>query len=375
MKQSKGEGNGEIFYVGTFGDSFYTVALDAKENRLSLLGETRALRCPDVFALDPAKKVLYVGSENSGGRGGRGGVSAYELQDPLKPRLISELVLPSAGPCHLALVGEGETACLVASGYFDGSVQAFSLNRDGGVSEMCSQVLVSGSGPYRHPEYISRQDQARMHCVVPIKFTPFFACADLGGDRIYLYRLSGGRIEQAGCKKLRSGSGPRHIACSASGRTWYLVDELDCCVSVLDFAPDTLRLEVRQRISALPDAWTGDSWCSAIHLSYDERFLYVGNRGYDSIAVFPLQAQGKRLAPPAWFRQEVSAPREFAFDLTGDYMLIGGMQTDCITLNRVDRESGMPQFVSKLPGIQRPACIQTAGCCIQDTERPAAPGR
>ena len=41
----------ELFYIGTFSNLFYTVALDRETESLMLLNETYAPRCPDVGAI------------------------------------------------------------------------------------------------------------------------------------------------------------------------------------------------------------------------------------------------------------------------------------------------------------------------------------
>lgn len=348
----------ELFYIGTFSDLFYTVALDRETESLTLLNETYAPCCPDVFAISADKHRLYIGIENYGGRGG---LCTFDISNPLQPKMFSNIVSESEGPCYMALISDKERAYLVTSGYFDGRLEAYLLNDSGDILQMSDELQVYSSGPYRNQNYISQQDHARLHCAVPVPNTPYFVTADLGGDFVYVYRLDKGEIREINRKKLRSASGPRHIACAASGKTLYLVDELDCLVSVLDFDPEHGDIQVRQRISALPDCYTEDSWCSAIHLSSDGRFLYIGNRGHDSIAIFTVEEDGKRLTQAGWFKDGISEPREFQFDQSGAYLLAGGMKTNCLTLNRVDLQDGSLKRISTLSGINQPACIISAG--------------
>lgn len=352
----------ELFYVGTFREKFYTLAFDAEKETLTLLNTTADRRNPDVMAIDPRKKMLYIGNENAKGEGGHmGGVTAFDISDPIHPVYDSWVPSETGGPCYVALMKEGDKQYLVSSGYSDGRLQAFTMNEKGSLMDRCDDILKEGTGPFMPQYYVSKQDHARLHCVVLIPHTDYFACADLGGDKVYVYTIKEGKLCEVSCKKMRSGSGPRHIACASSGKIWYLVDELDNAVSVLTFDPETASIDILQRISALPDAYTEDSWCSSIHLSPDEKYLYVANRGYDSLAIYKIEEEGKKLSLVGWFTEEMSKPREFTFDVTHKYVLIGGMDTNCITVNKYDPLTGKLQYITKLEGLDRPACIISGG--------------
>ena len=342
----------QLFYVGSFADSFYVIELDRSREEISLVNIISSPHHPAYMSLSPGRDRLYVANEHCGGTGG---VSAYRLERPDAPEKISFWPSDTEGPAHIALSRDG--LYLLGAGYFDGRVQAWQIDADGGIRRSCCTVQHKGDGPFRYEAYISVQDHARAHCAVPIPDTDLFACADLGTDEVYIYRLWKGQIEPVSRRKMRLGTGPRHIEIYGNGDILYLIEELGSMVDVLQLDKDTGALEVLQRISTLPDSFTGVSWASAIHLSPDKQHLYAANRGHESLAIYKVADEGRRLEHTGWFHQEISHCRDFCFDAGGDYVLTGGLDSDAIALNRVNSQTGTLHFISELTGISKPACI------------------
>jgi 6-phosphogluconolactonase len=94
---------------------------------------------------------------------------------------------------------------------------------------------------------------------------------------------------------LPPGAGPTRFACHPSGRWVYLLNETSDAVSVHVFDEDLKALSAlsEQIIPALPEgAARGKSRPGDLVMRPDGRFLYVTNRGHDSIAVFAIEAGG-----------------------------------------------------------------------------------
>ena len=75
----------------------------------------------------------------------------------------------------------------------------------------------------------------------------------------------------------------------------YAINELDSTAATYDFNPQTGELTALQVLSALPETFVGTSRASEIEVDKTGRFLYVSNRGYDSIALFAIDQQGNAL--------------------------------------------------------------------------------
>lgn len=70
-----------------------------------------------------------------------------------------------------------------------------------------------------------------------------------------------------------------------------VANELDNTVTLYDYDPAKGSLTARQSLPTLP-ANSPESTVADIHLSADNKRLYVSNRGHDSIAVYDVLADG-----------------------------------------------------------------------------------
>jgi 6-phosphogluconolactonase len=94
-----------------------------------------------------------------------------------------------------------------------------------------------------------------------------------------------------------------------------------------------------QTISTLPEGFTETNNTAETEVHPSGRFLYVSNRGHDSIAVFSIGGDGKLT-----FVEHVSTqgktPRNFVIDPTGTYLLAANQNTDNIVQFRIDQKTG-----------------------------------
>ena len=76
-----------------------------------------------------------------------------------------------------------------------------------------------------------------------------------------------------------------------------------------------------QYISTLPEQFDENSQGSAIHISSDGRFVYAGNRGHNSIAVYSVDQNSGQLT----FVEHTSTenwPRDFVLILLKSFLLL-----------------------------------------------------
>src|SRR5258708_24814997 len=118
-------------------------------------------------------------------------------------------------------------------------------------------------------------------------------------------------------------SGPRHFCFHPSQNLVFFSNEQACGVTSyrLDAAAGTLSAE--QTVSSLPNDYTARNTCSQIHLTPSGRFLYVANRGHNSIAGFSVDPTTGRLAPVGHVSTE-AVPGAFALDPLGNFLFAAG---------------------------------------------------
>lgn len=159
-------------------------------------------------------------------------------------------------------------------------------------------------------------------------------------------------LRQVGRIDVAAGSGPRHIVISADGRFAYVVTELSG--EVLVFACEGSKLVPLQAIEC-DKAHARAS--SAIRLSPDGRFLYVGNRKKnDGIAIFAVDEKSGLLADAGYCPTRLH-PRDFAISPNGKFLLCACRDSNVVQVFSVDRQTGMLSDTCQDIAIPMPSCI------------------
>ncbi|MBM3606328.1 MAG: lactonase family protein, partial [Alphaproteobacteria bacterium] len=196
-----------------------------------------------------------------------------------------------------------------------------------------------------------------------VEFDPsgrFVAVPDKGLDQVLVYEIdaAAGKLKAVGQpSQAREGAGPRHIAFHPSGQSAYVINELDSTVTAYRFDSETGQLEPFQRLSSLPDSFTGNSRASEIAVSPDGRFVYASNRGYDSIAIFSIDPENWQLTSAGWQNSEGRTPRFFAIDPNYQRLLVANEDTDTIVPFEIDRSDGSLRKSGDAVQVGSPVCI------------------
>ncbi len=317
--------------IGSYADEIAAYTLE--DQALKPSGPRVWTPAPTFLTVHPSLPILYGVSEVD-----EGAVVAFRLEEGA----ISSLGgVPSGGkkPCHLAVTPDGHyVAC---ANYESGSVAVFALRSDGALERRTDLVQLTGSGP-------NPVRQTGPHCHQVIVDGDSLHVVDLGADQIVHYGLSDdGRLALRAVSPAPAGHGPRHLVSHPSGRH-FVVDELSSTVSTYDKA---FRLLDSRPSTTVPPS--GDNYPSGLLLSGDGRFLYVANRGNNSVTTFAIEPQSLHAI------DEVPTgghwPRHLA--IFGDTMLVANQGSDSVTALRLDRRTGKPRGGHVVAEMRTPACI------------------
>src|SRR6266436_1828348 len=223
----------DLLYVGTYtegtrSEGVYLVRMDRHSGELLQVGAVNAGANPSFLSMDPNGRMLYAVNEVE-----HGAVSAFAIAGG-SGELTRRGEQPSEGaaPCYVSVDSSGR-AVLVAN-YDGGSVALLSIQMDGTLAPAAHVVHHTGKGPTP-----SRQEAPHAHCIIPDPSNRFVLAADLGADRVFLYRLDlEGRslrhIEE-GDAVMRPGAGPRHLVFHPTLPLVFVANELDSTVATLRF--------------------------------------------------------------------------------------------------------------------------------------------
>jgi 6-phosphogluconolactonase len=360
---SRGEStrsDSQLLYVGTYtdgtrSDGIYLVAMDTSTGELRRVGSVGALN-PSFLAIHPNGRWLYAVNEVTE-RNGKptGAVSAFAIADRGGGlALLNEQSSEGKSPCYVSLDRRGRAA-LVAN-YDSGNVALLPIQGRGALGPATHVAQHVGRGPNAE-----RQEAAHAHCVVTDASNRFALAADLGIDRLLVYRLDldAGSLHhlEADDGILRPGAGPRHLTFHPSLPLVFVANELDSTVTTCRFDAESGRLSPIQSTSTLPSGWTGTNYPADIHLPALGRTLYVSNRGHNSIAVFSIGATGE-LSLEQTMSTEGDWPRNFSLDPSGRWLLVANQKTDSIVVFVRDVDTGRLAPTSHRLAIPSPVCLR-----------------
>jgi 6-phosphogluconolactonase len=153
--------------------------------------------------------------------------------------------------------------------------------------------------------------------------------------------------------------GPRHYCFHPSLDLAYFSNEQGCSVTAYRLDRATGTLSAVQTVSTLPDGYAARNTCSQIHLTPSGRFLYVGNRGHNSIAGFSVDAATGHLTAIGHVATE-AVPSAFALDPSGHFLFAAGTASGRLASYRINGETGeLAPLATQAVG-QRPAAVLAA---------------
>jgi len=196
----------------------------------------------------------------------------------------------------------------------------------------------------RHLQRITYPEGSHAHIIqfVP-RFNEVIVC-DLGLDKVLAYSINDLQLVLRGTFSAISKQGPRHFVVHPVLPIIYVMTELSCEVLVLSRNEGVF--ELIQTISTLPEGEDQIKSGSAIRISPDGKFLYVSNRGHDSITVFEIKTDGKLI-----FTQNISSfgknPRDFNLSPDGRFVVVANLSSDSLTLFERDAEKGTLDLLQK----------------------------
>ena len=350
---------GILFLVGTYtqGESrgIYQFRLHPQEGRIEPLGLAADATSPSFLALHPLGRLLYSVNEMGEFQGQpTGAVSGYAL-DPETGALdfLNQVSSGDRGPCHLAVDPSGRF--LLVANYGGGSLSVIPVRGDGSLEEPVRVIRHEGSGT--HPQ---RQQAPHVHCVRFQPGTGLAYVADLGVDRVFRYRLDADSGELSSADppflELAPGAGPRHVDFSPEGDTLYVAGELDSTITTFRVAPG-MGPEKLQTVSTLPPGFAESNSTAEIRVSPDGSFVYISNRGHDSIAVFRAAGPRGGLELVEHVSTRGRTPRNFNLDPSGRFLIVANQNSDNLALFRIDPESGELDPVGNLVPAPSPVCV------------------
>jgi 6-phosphogluconolactonase len=195
----------------------------------------------------------------------------------------------------------------------------------------------------------------------------------LGTDQMFQFTFDAqsGRLSSntPAVLQLKPGVGPRHFVVSRDNKFVYVLSELLATVTTLALDARTGTLTEVSSASGLPAGSTlvpgaprgavggpsaaprntdNDIWAADIHLTPDEKFLYITERTSSSLAGFTVGVATGKLTYLGSTPTE-KQPRGFAIDPTGKFLVAAGEKSPTLSVYAIEAASGALRLLKQYP--------------------------
>lgn len=297
------------FYLGTYtkreSKGIYSVELDTLNKKLQNLKLEVSVDNPTY--IDYNNDEFYSVTNN--------GIALSKNNN-----IVNSITLEKSTPCYVGY--NKEENLIFSANYHTGEVKLFT-NKD-------NELYLLDNVSY------TKENVEKVHAHYA-NFTPdknFVATCYLGTDEVVLYKIKNNKLIKHSTYKSKDGSGSRHIKFHPTKNIAYLICELDATLEVLNYDSDKGEFSLIQKVSILENQ-NQKKWASAIKILSNGKFLYTSNRGDDIITVFAIKENGE-VEKIQTISTYGSVARDFNFDKSEQFLLVGHQESDNLTLFEID---------------------------------------
>lgn len=311
-------------YTSHDSKGIYTANVEKNEDDIKLVDVKNIVEIdrPTYFQL--VGDLLFTIIQN----GDQSGIATYRIKDG-KAKQLDTYFHEGAAPCYISV--DSQKHLVFTANYHLATINVFSYDENGKLTFITNDTH-EGHGPR------AEQDQAHPHFFDETPAGNLVSC-DLGIDAVDFYKLDGDKLKHLARYHMENGFGTRHLVFSPDGKTMYIVGELSSQVNVARLNENTWKFEDVATYKTIPDDFSDHNGAAAIRISKDGKFIYISNRGHDSITVFKVLDDGK-LELVQRISVFGSFPRDFKWDKDEKYLVVANQNTNNATLYRRNSETG-----------------------------------
>jgi 6-phosphogluconolactonase len=283
----------------------------------------------------------------------KGTVTAISIVSPGHLTSLGSQSTGGSGPAHVSVHAAGRH--VLSANYDSGSLAVHPIASDGSLKARTDLVKHTGSGP--DPD----QDGPHAHMILSDPKGAFVLAVDLGTDTVYTYTLntSTGKLTLVSQAHVPPGTGPRHLAFHPSGKYAYLANELGNSVIVCQYNQTTGKVTPGRTQPTVPSGSTSTvrNYPAEVVVSPDGAFVYVSNRGHDSVARFAVGSAGATLTLLDAVPAGGANPRHISLDPTATLLFSANQDSNTVTVFRRNTTTGALTSTGASLKTPSPVCV------------------
>jgi 6-phosphogluconolactonase len=290
--------------------------LEPKDGTLIAVDTVALEGTPGALGTDPQKKFLFASLRTNST------LASFRIGADGKLKRISTVALTKGE--NAVFVGTDRTGrWLLSASYAAGKIVVHRLD----------------DGDIQYPPVQTIETVKTAHSAFPDRDNRFVFVPHVAPNAVYQYRLDPetGKLTEAG--KAPGGSekaGPRHLALHPTENLAFTSDESASSITAYRLDPEA-GLKPVQTLSTLPADFKGMNTTAEVKVHPSGRFVWVSNRGHDSLAGFAID--GAKLSAMGQTPTE-KTPRSFDIEPDGRYLLAAGEGSGKLVVYRIDTDTG-----------------------------------
>lgn len=222
---------------------------------------------------------------------------------------------------------------------FSGMLEVFLLDCNGVPYRKTDTVQLGGNtGPLSKIQKSSRPHHIKFDILGKNIVVP-----DKGLDLVHIFRLADltGKLEHVRSVPVRPASCVRHVSFHPNNRFVYINAEYTSKIYVFEYDCDDGSLNPVQILSTERPTYTGlHCLNSEVQVHPSGRFLYVSNRGDNTICRFLIDELSGALHSPEWYKCGGDSPRYFSIENCGRNLIVGNQKSGSITVFLINPQNG-----------------------------------
>lgn len=341
-------------YTGKDSKGIYRSKFDTTTGTLGEPEVAAEIGSPSFLAIHPTNKYLYAVGEGAvqGNKGG--GVYAFAIDaatGKLTPLSAADSL--GSGPCQVSIDPSGKM--IFVANYGGGSSTAYAVEADGKLGKNLGFHQYAGTSVDK-----GRQEAPHTHCTVFDAAGKNCFVVDLGLDAVMVHEVdpaAGTVSDKPHVIPMPKGTGPRHIALNKDNTIAYINGELNMTANVVKLDLAHHKFEVVQSLSTVPEGKPMKGYSTAeTKIHPNGKFVYVSNRGQNSIGAFAVEPDGT-LKAIGHITGDIKTPRNFNIDPSGKWMLIANQDGNSVQVFAMD-EHGLAKPTASKVKVGSPVCVK-----------------
>ncbi len=137
-----------------------------------------------------------------------------------------------------------------------------------------------------------------------------------------------------------------------------MLNELTSTVVAYAHDPKTGALRELQTLSTLPDYYDGPNTTGELGMHPSGKYLYVSNRGHNSVVLFAIDADKGTLSFVEEQGTGGKSPGHFGIEPSARHLAIANQESDTVLVCRIDGGNGRLKPSGVFASVPSPTCVK-----------------